>query len=304
MLDAYNKKNLTVYNKNAVGVIEDLPTAEDPAEIEKEFKTLKVKQPLLTKTGHEYMRETKDAVRYTSHKAYNELYDGQKMLAAGGCGQSVDRDLNIAMRYVHFDKNGIPVSKEDRENHRWNLKWIKANMEKDEAVVEDMLSEQLPKEYDWFKAPKMPTEAQIKDPKQYITVLDSYFDKLLANKNLYKQFVVSSKKGLSFDSYKAINKSFAQYLLKDAKFRATSDLLVAMSNYLSNYLQEKYLIDAKGELIGELGLTSSGKKSISKDDTKHMQEGAKKSKEIMAQSVVSFLRIYNEHKNDKEVKFK
>ena len=47
------------------------------------------------------------------------------------------------MRLVHFDKKGVPVTKEDKQNHAWNLKWLTAWKEDNFDVREEMISEEL-----------------------------------------------------------------------------------------------------------------------------------------------------------------
>ncbi|WP_034452958.1 hypothetical protein [Butyrivibrio sp. AE2032] len=244
---------------------------EDKVETEIEISEELLSQANLPKRVREPRAPIPKELKAYSDAAndYKELHDGMNAnpvykqmiknanyhLVKGLARDSVDRVAMKVMKPVNFDDNWQPITKQDMENHKWNLKFLKTweGTEGKLEVMGNMLTEQLPKILDDVALPEEPKiridlkTASKEEKAQAISSirkqLDEFCETLVKDHDKYNKLVFLAKQDLSYDNLKKKVPGFLDFFNNNTKFKAKGDTLGYIFQYLSFYLQTKYGYD-------------------------------------------------------------
>ena len=156
---------------------------------------------------------------------------------------SIERDMSYVMKQVRYDDNGIPLTKKDRENREWNLRWLRAWQKNDPGSKkqrESMVQEQIGKSLDGFKLPKLPTAAQLKDPRSYMHVLQQWItDVALKGENYEKMWSIASRDG-AYDQLSKMMPSVKKFGQDNEAFMRKAELVSALMQLTDAYVRRHY----------------------------------------------------------------
>jgi hypothetical protein len=227
--------------------------------------------------NEEYKRLTKEANGY--------LTEGLGM-------DSVDRTIMHMFKLVHFDKEGNPVSDEDKKNHAWNIKVLETWQGAGENIDEmgKMLNEYLPNATGDIELPPVPGEKldlnklDAKEKAEYVTKyresLDAWCDNLLASPEEVETFLFAAKKGLSIDNLKKKIPGLKKYQADNKAIQGRDTAISFALLYLTNYIIKK-----DGYDLMNLGWRKYKKEFSTSDST-------------YAEIVLSNMLQYDAHKDD------
>ena len=198
---------------------------------------------------------------------YNKIYSkAVSRLKAYGAKGTFSRDVLVALRPVNFDKGWRPMTKEDKANHEWNLKFLRAFENDDYETREEMIAEEFPHTYDKVEYPRLPLDKmkkymaakkkaadlkknknagnnaekeklknEIQELKNEIQkVLNDWIDDFIRNGDTDSLFLASKKK-LSFDAMKRVHISLADFWNSNPLLVKKSEALSQLTNYMLNY---------------------------------------------------------------------
>ncbi len=124
---------------------------QSEAEKNAEYATFLQKNPGFTKEQYRVYKEL---------KASSEIFEKQSTknrLAAinqrDNSTLEASRDLGLVLRSVHYDKQGNPISEEDRRREKQNQRALKAWEDKDEKTQRALVMKELPHLFDGFDPP-------------------------------------------------------------------------------------------------------------------------------------------------------
>ncbi len=237
----------------------------DPKEQE-DFAKRYLKNPNLTPKSYRVLKVFESSRSILNHPEYTKEYQKADDVL-GGTGE-LSRDAVLVMRNVNFDQNGKPVSKQDEENHKWNMQWLKAIQEDDFELREKMLSEEIPKRF-WIKdLPQPPEELlslyrQLYDGKapegwhespegqkakesyqkellKFQKEVESFTEKKLEAKDV--PFFYEMQSGQSLDKLMQAHPSLKQYMDNNPEIAQRCKMLYSYMTMTGAYCAKKYLI--------------------------------------------------------------
>ncbi len=243
---------------NRLNGISDLPEEESKKleffteeDRKKQYEELKKQNPDFTEEEFAIYEKQKNAERFMFCPEYNDIFQRSKEVYKKHSSRAIgdfSRDAATILKVVNFDKNWVPISKEDKEKHEWNLKYLNAMDADDFATVEDMVAETVSHTYDKAELPLLSLDEcrafkKEKDPekkKEIIKSLRSQMDKWvedrLKNGN-QAALIETQRQSLSFDQFKEIHPGLIKYFNDNALYRIKGDLLSVADNYLDSYQQ-------------------------------------------------------------------
>ncbi|WP_024867108.1 hypothetical protein [Butyrivibrio sp. FCS014] len=241
----FEKVQIYMANKDKDRVAYPILSLETKEDQEKEFKTFKKIQPEFTREGYGVYKEIENARRFSQCPEYKDLFDENHMKELGGSGQNIDRDCLAIMRFVKFDKGWNPVSEEDKKNHQWNIKWLKAWRDNDVKLREEMIEQELGHRFEGLEMLPEPTEKDIIEPGDYMLKIDAFIANLIKTGKL-GQFMIDGQKGLSIDSLKRMHPNVKKFIDDNPKLYARNQAFDIITNYLNSYNGFVYLFDENG----------------------------------------------------------
>ena len=178
------------------------------------------------------------------NKEYDALFKKGSLFPATN-DNTIDRCLQANMKPVLFDDNGQPITKVDKENHEWNLKWLNTfvgniDEEMDEKTREEMLKSYFPHIYDDMEYLSNALAKYSEKPDGITTNMEAFFESLLDNPEELKKFQEMCVRGLSVDRMKKFIPSVKAFTDSNKKFQNWSDIIDTTSNVFMTYLRKKY----------------------------------------------------------------
>jgi hypothetical protein len=213
-------------------------------EFDEQYNEYHKKQPRINRRVFNTYMINKQITGMKLNKEYKDAFEktGNEIRDVGFNNSTMERTMQCIMKPVIFDKKGKPLTKEDEENHKWNLKWFKCweNGKTDKKTAESMVAEYLPHVYDTagelldiFEKYANKSKAVLQDE------LEKYFEKLI-DSNQLKTFIHMSNCAASIDNLRKRMPSVGNFLEKNKKFKAISDIVDFSKNALVNYLENTY----------------------------------------------------------------
>ncbi len=242
-----------------------------PKQIE-DYQTLKNTKagnnPAFTEEAYDRFKQIKAMDQTLSNPYYLQAFE--PIHKKKGSTNDLSRMCGTMLRLVHFDKNWNPVSDEDLKAHLWNLKFLdhlklsiigkeleysdmtddveqmersrKRNSPKSEAIVNEMIMEQLSREFCEENFPLPAPEVlnkEILEPLQngQKEINSAYMDSLWEN---YEKYLSLCQKSLTLENLKKENAFTKEYLEDHPELEAYSDAFSAMSEIMKHCYIGKY----------------------------------------------------------------
>ncbi len=231
----------------------DLFTEEDR---KKEFEEMKKKKPGLTEEGYNILERARNAERYLYCPLYNEIYENSKYVYKGG-SHTFSREATAMLKTVNFDKNWNPISKEDKERHEWNLRFLRAYDEDDFETREKMIEEDYSHTVDKLELPQFSKDEILKFQKEkdknkkkelkqaLKDKFEAWIEDFVRNGDI-ASFLEVGKKTLSIDVLKIQHPATTGFRNNNPAFDKKIDIQAAVGNYMANYMDVNYFFHVGG----------------------------------------------------------
>ena len=166
---------------------------ETQAEQDAEYAALRQKNPAFTKKQYKVYKGLKASRAVIEDQ---KLWDRVKALESKYQDQlEPSRDLAMVLRSVHYDKNGKPISEEDKRRAAQNERWIKAweadlNDAEAQKTKLELVMKELPNVFDGFDCPE-PQNAERwfkKNMEERPFALQEMMTRSIAISNMEKRF--------------------------------------------------------------------------------------------------------------------
>ncbi len=239
-----------------------------------EYIELQEQQPRFTQKGYSVYKTMKKARSIGRNEEYIRLYDKAEGVLSGVDAPTVDRGALFIMRHVDVDQKGEPLTKQDKENHEWNLRWLRALEEDDFEERERMIAEEIPKRFQIRELPK-PSEKLLKlhqkmkegkkqkdwknswegkrleqeyqmEIQNFQKTMEDFVEKKVENQDV--AFFEEIQRGGAFDSLRKLHPSVQQYWDKNPEIVKREQMVDAYGLFQNVILAEKYLIDCSSDL--------------------------------------------------------
>ncbi|MCR4642448.1 MAG: hypothetical protein K5697_10525 [Lachnospiraceae bacterium] len=274
----------------------------------KEFEEMKKRKPGLTEESYRIMEKGRNIERYLYCPQYNEIYENSKHIYKGG-SKTFSREATALLKTVNFDKNWNPISKEDKERHEWNLRFLRAYDEDDFETREKMIEEDFPHTVDKLELPQFSKDELLKYRneknknkkaelrKALKDKFEAWIEDFVRNGDL-DSFLGVGKRLLSIDVLKLQHPGTTAYRKNNPAFENKMDLQAAIGNYMANYTAKNYYFEIGGT-VAELEKPNFKNEKERKGYYKEM-DGAME--EIFEEVLSSSLKL-EEHKKLPEVPY-
>ena len=287
--DIYVPKNSAPISKTGsdMNIIMEEPEEEEIIEkhsIQRKSSNIKKEKPagkndILVEVGNRTYNEVNKLDKAVTEKAYRvlmekrecedyilknpEVKDAYKKATENikEWSTTLDRNALYVMKYVKMDKNGNPATKEDRINHEWNIKWLKAfhnNDPKSLQTREDMLGEQIGHVMDEFLLPKDPTPEMLKDEAAFKKHIDSWIENTLMKEGNFAKLLFINKCPYSYDGLKLVMPGIKGFLENNKALQAKEDVMTAIMSYANSYILLKYHIQMEKDSVVRFSKDETG----------------------------------------------
>jgi hypothetical protein len=259
--DEQYKKDMEPLLKDYKASFDQIPDSNQNKYVENEdpkerlFRRINKQDPKYTRQSHRIAMEYKRYLNIgKTNPLMTELYQRGVKKKNYSSGTSIDRDAAAGMKFVNYDADYNPISEQDKKNHEWNKKWLKAWEDDDMQVKDEMMAEMLPDLYERMPLPPEPTEEELKDMLEEDFTkapCQSYLDKLekWALSTVEKdpiEFSLTAKVGLSSDQIRRKMPGVQKFLDDNQRLKNKSDVLDSATNFINAYIMGKYHIDDGG----------------------------------------------------------
>ena len=284
-----------------------MPTEE---ERQKEFEALKEKTPQLTEEGYKIYERFKNAGNYIYHPEYRKIYERSKHNYKKTQGEEYTREALNLLRQVNFDKNYKPISEDDKKNHEFNLKVLRAFENDDLETREKLIAEELPRFLDDVELPTLITKEDIlawkneKNAKKAAGMrsvlkarLDLWVDDFLKNGNA-AAFEELHAKSFNINSLQKLHPGVKDYLKANTGLDAKFDTFDFLNNYIKGFARKNYKVS--------IGLSAKVEETAdkSKDQLKRADKDMDNNMDALLDPLLERMLISYEHENDPEVSYK
>ena len=242
----------------------DTETLED-----KHFRQAKARDPKLTENDYKIYLKAQRGLKpaKTDPKILDAYWKAEPHIIHQG-GSSPDRDIAVMIKQVDYDEDYQPLTKQDEENLKYNLKWIEAFETENVDLRDDMLAEGIDTLLDGFVMMPEPTQEELdamstmneKGYEGFKKKMEDYFEKVVNGD--YTKFFKALQKTLAFDSLRRNNPSFELYLKNNPQIDKLSDLLGALNGIMEVHMMSKHHI-AEGKLLDDKGDFTIEKRAVS-----------------------------------------
>lgn len=266
-----------------------------------EFAENYKKNQNLTPKSYRVVKVLQGARTILNHEEYRKAYEKGKDVLEGG-HQNYSRDATLVMRRVDFDGDQNPKTAQDKENHKWNMQWLKAIEEDDFELREKMLAEEIQKRF-WIDDLPMPSEKLLalhrkvndeqakkgweKTPEgqeawgsykqeleRFKQEMERYTEKKLEEKDV--AFFYELQTGQSLDALRKSHPSLQKYLDDNPEIDQRYNMVFSFMVVSGSYLSRKYLID---DFTGVDGIT----------DAKHIEGKVEQSQKLEDNAIIGHL---------------
>ena len=240
--------------------------------------------------------------------AYREAYDKGKKTFRVVNPVSMDRDMGV-LKQVNFDKNWKPISKKDKENHEWNMKFFKALDDDDYKLQEDMIAETFPHMLDEFEMPKLSIdeikaykaeknkEKQAQLKKALMDKYNAWLEDFLKNGDI-PALVQMNKRMLAIDNLGLEHPTMADYRKENKAFENKRLMQVMVGVYISHYMPKTrgFNLGTDVSLVENKFETERAKQKYEKFLDENM--------DVAFEGLIDKMLEYDAHKNDAPVPYR
>ena len=226
---------------------------------EQEFENLNKHDPSYTKASHGYKKRIDRYLNVAKtnpimQKAYEK---GMKNFTGCSGGHSIERDATFFMKHVEYDEEFRPLTEQDKKNHEWNLKWLKAWEDNDLDLIQDMIGENVESIYENFTKIPEPTQKELdamekgdlEGYKEYTKKLEEWADQIVAGDSL--KFIQDSQNVSSIDKLRRTVPSLQKFTDDNPKLKIYTDAFDHVTNWISYYISKKYHVNNAGDVLSK-----------------------------------------------------
>ncbi len=216
------------------------------------FEELKKNTPQFTKEGYEIYEKYKNAFNFIKNPQYREIYERAKKNYKNTQSGEFTREATNLLRPVNFDKDFKPISEEDKKNHEFNLKVLRAFEKDDLETIEKIIAEELPHFMDHVELPTLITKEDIlawkneTDAKKSKAMrntlkarLDQWVEDHLKNGNAAADADLQIKSA-TVGSLEKLHPGVKIFKEDNPGFTQKWDTFDSLQNYISAFLKVKY----------------------------------------------------------------
>ena len=217
---------------------EDLRVSREETD-RKEYENFHKQIPKFDEKAYEIYKKFQTFNAIQVSQEYVELFQkGVQNWTKFGGDPTYTRSAGSLMRPVRFDENGQPISKEDKKNHEWNLKWLRAWEDDDVETRENMIAEDFPHFMDKITVPEF-TEEELNDVEKMQKRLQKWTDEML-DKDEFIYYYNASKRSLCIDSTKKVHPGIKKFMEDNPSFSIKTDCIDSIMQFVSGYMLAKY----------------------------------------------------------------
>ena len=253
--DAFKKREEYRFNVPAEYAKKEglkLKTDEDR---QAEYEDYKQKNSEINEEAYEIFEKHQNAAQYVLHPEYRAMYERGKrnyLMGKDGSGDYYSREALTILRSVNFDENFKPISEEDKANHEWNLKFLRAYELDDVETQEKLIAEEYPHFLDNVEFPNQLTKEDLLDYKNEKNAAKAEEKKKILMSRLNdwvmdyvkngdaNAFVQQFTRSYNFDTLKKMHPNVLKYKDANKVFDAKFEAFSFLGSYVDSLMDYKY----------------------------------------------------------------